>query len=113
MLVRWADGGRGARSMIPTTTDTIMDLKALPAGVAVANGGPAISLVGADGAFVTLRGPAQPDLRDQEEVFAVSKDGRSVRFGLEPWGKQPLRFDLARRAVSVDAPADPPSPRPA
>jgi hypothetical protein len=84
-----------------------MDLEALPAGPAVANGDAAISLVGADGAFVTLRGPAQPDLRGQEKVFAVSKDGRSVRFGLEPWGEQPLRFDLAGRAVTTDAPADP------
>ena len=39
-------------------------------------------------------------------MFAVAKDGRSARFGLELWGKQPVRFDLEQRRVEVDAAED-------
>jgi hypothetical protein len=64
------------------------------------------SIVAADGKRVLFRGPEQADLRDQENVFAVAEDGHSVRFGLEQWGKHPVRFDLAERRVEVDAPED-------
>ena len=102
-LVRWADGDRGARSTMPTTTNTIMYLQAFGAGIVVANADPAFSIVAADRKRVLFRGPEQPDLRDQEKVFAVAQDGRSVRFGLEVGGKKPVRFDLAQRRVKLDA----------
>ena len=67
-LVRWADGGRGAWSTLPTTTNTIMNLKAFGAGIAVANADPAFSIVAADGKRVLFRGPEQADLRDAVRV---------------------------------------------
>jgi len=39
-------------------------------------------------------------------AFTASGDGRSVRFGLEDGEAQPVRFDLDRRQVTAESPAD-------
>lgn len=108
-LFVWDEAGRGARAVWPGPDSTIMDFAVLPDGSLVFGAGdPAFGVLGADGETRLRRGPTTADLRNKRrEHFAVSGDGKRLRFGLKPFSDAPVLFDVARRTLS-----DAPSPSP-
>jgi len=108
-ILRWAEAGRGECTALAAAGNTLMDLKPWgEAGVLFAAADPRFGGFDGDGAKRLDRGPETADLRDKlGGALIASRDGRSVRFGLGVGEEQPVRFDLDRRQVTAEAPADP------
>jgi hypothetical protein len=108
LVLRWADAGRGERIGLAAAGNTIMDLKPWgEAGVLFAAADPRFGGFDGGGKKCLDRGPQTADFRDTlGGAFTVSRDGRSVRFSLASGGRKPVRFDLQRRQVTAEAPAD-------
>lgn len=97
---RWSESGRGAPRDLMLSRDTLMDLRPLAGGrVAFAAQDPALGLLGPMGEVLWRQDPAKADLRDQEQVFAVSADGAEVVFGYAQFGRDPARFALRQRQL--------------
>jgi len=107
-ILRWAEAGRGERTALGAAGNTVMDLKPWgEAGVLFAAHDPRFGGVDGEGKKLLDRGPEIADLRNKlGSAFTVSRDGRSVRFGLGVGEERPVRFDLDRRQVTAEAPAD-------
>ncbi len=107
-ILRWAEAGQGERTALVAARWTVMDLKPWgEAGVLFAAADPRFGGFEGSGAKRFDRGPETADLRWKiGSAFTASRDGRSVRFGLESEEQQPVRFDLDRRQVTAGAPAD-------
>ena len=107
-ILRWAEAGQGECTALVAARWTVMDLKPWgEAGVLFAAADPRFGGFEGSGAKRFDRGPETADLRWKiGSAFTASRDGRSVRFGLEPEEQQPVRFDLDRRQVTAGAPAD-------
>ena len=106
LVVRWAAGGRGARTMFPVIDDAIVGLKPYGrAGVLFAGDAQSFGAMNGIGEPIFTKGPDVPDLRAKfGQAFMVSSEGTSLRFGLGYGDQQPVRFDLARRVLQQEAP---------
>jgi WD40 repeat protein len=103
----WTRDGKRAGADVPVATDSLLSLT--PCGDAIAFGGGdlAFGLLQADGTAVDLGHGHAVDMRgSHDDTFAVSDDGKRVRFSLRVDVKQPVTFDLAR-AVLADSPTMP------
>jgi WD40 repeat protein len=106
-VLAWADAGRGARRALPTASDPVAGLVALPDGpLFVATQDPYLALLEPDGRPRWAHASPTADFRGQQHRLAVSADGTLVDFDFELRGKSPLRFDLRARRLSNDPPAD-------
>jgi len=107
-ILRWAEAGRGERTALALAGNTVMDLKPWgEAGVLFAAADPRVGGFDGEGKKHLDRGPETADMRKKlGSAFTVSRDGCSVRFGLGYGEAQPVRFDLDRRQVTAEAPAD-------
>ena len=95
-IMIWQGEGRGKRTQAPLSKDTLMQL--LPCGNGIAAGAqdPAFGLIAANGEKSFWQDRVTGDMRDKlRDAFTLSKDGKSVQFGLGYGGKQPVLFDLA------------------
>jgi hypothetical protein len=112
-VLAWAKAGRGERRALSAEDNTVGSLAALPdGGLLVAAMNPSIELLEPDGQPRWAHPSPKADLRDQEDVFAVSSDGAIVDFGFELGGKTPQRFNLRTLNLSRDPPADSQTVRP-
>ncbi|MGO8955360.1 MAG: toll/interleukin-1 receptor domain-containing protein [Rhodomicrobium sp.] len=91
----WQEEGRGRRSEAPLSESTIMQLLPCGDGMAAGTADPAFGMVAADGTKRVWQDSVTADVRDVGSEFGASVDGSQVRFGLRPFGKEPLLFDLA------------------
>ena len=94
-LVIWQDGGRGKRSRVPLSQNTVMQL--LPCGDGIAAGAqdPAFGLIAADGAKRVWQEGAPADMRSKlGDALTVSANGKLIRFGLRRGPGQPVLFSL-------------------
>jgi WD40 repeat protein len=99
---RWSDGGRGASLDIPIAGGTIQDLKPYGRdGVLYAASGPVWGAVNGLGTIVKEQTSVLADLRNNDDGFAVGRDGRRVRFELKDRGKNTVLFDLAARLLEA------------
>jgi WD40 repeat protein len=106
-VVSWADGGRGERQLLSASNQTVMSLQPLPDGeLLVAAGDPYWAVLNTAGEARTMMRSPLAEFRGQGSTLAVSADGTVVDFGYEYGGKQPARFDLRRRTLSADRPAE-------
>lgn len=107
-ILRWDEAGKGERTALSEAGTMVTDLKPWGrAGVLFAADDPRFGGFGGDGEKRLDCGPKTADLHSSlGSAFTVSRDGQSVRFGLEPSGAQPVRFDLKRRQVTTAAQAD-------
>jgi WD40 repeat protein len=106
-VIAWADGGRGARRVLPAGRNTVMSLKAVRGGdIVVAAADPWLGRLGADGAVRWAEPSPLADFRDQRSTFGVSADGGVVAFGFQMWGGQPARFEVAALALTLDPATD-------
>lgn len=106
-LRRFDSKGEGRDIGLPGD-DTVLDLATRKGGgVAYASAAAVWGLVAKPGHLVNAAERALPDFRDAYETgFAVSADGARVRFALSRGGKL-AEFDLMRRSLVMDPPADP------
>jgi WD40 repeat protein len=106
-VVAWSAAGAGPRRELAAGTNTIMSVRPLLDGeVLVGATDPWLGVLDAAGAPRWAKPPLQADLRGQARTLRVSADGGVVDFGYEFGGQAPVRFDLARPALTLDPPAD-------
>jgi WD40 repeat protein len=103
---RWAVGNWTQYEDVPLSNNTIMDLVALPDGrmLFATQGNPAWGILGADGQVEWQKASVLVDFRNQDDQLRVSADGRRVRFGYLPWGKDACTFDLVNGTLGPDDP---------
>lgn len=104
---RWSASDSSAGSYVdwPVSSDTIMFLSPLPGDkVAFSTGEPSWGVMNASGEKVIYHGAPVVDFRSNYEGFKLSRNATQVRFGYLNYGKDPVVFDVQRRAfLSEDA----------
>ncbi|NBB70790.1 MAG: hypothetical protein GVY33_10790, partial [Alphaproteobacteria bacterium] len=110
-VIAWADGGAGARRILPASASTIMSFVLLAprsggyiGDLLVAAGDPYLARLDPfeDGGTPRWRrGPPQADLRGQRSTLAVGADGGVVDFEYDIDGPHLTRFDVAALAQTV------------
>ena len=112
ILRAWSQGGHGEYRDLVAAANTIQDIRPLAGGGVVFSAfDPAWGVFDASGQRKAFFPAAIADFRDSWEGFRLSRDGLSVRFGFEPWGKISTRFNFAERryeASTSDADLLPP-----
>lgn len=99
----WADQGRGPATDLPTASNTVMHLSALPDGAwLLAAADPAWGVVSADGAWQAKGLSPIADLRGSlGGAFLLAQGGHQLQFGFEYTGQPPHHFDLRRRVLQA------------
>jgi hypothetical protein len=102
LILSWTRDGRRVGSDVAVADNSILSLK--PCGDAIAfSSSAAFGLLRPDGTAVTLGRGRTVDMRDKVgDAFAVSDDGKRIRFGLGVGAVRPVVFDLTR-SLLVDA----------
>jgi hypothetical protein len=105
---RWATGGRGAATTLPTAAqNTIFHL--LPragGGVVFGTADPAWGVLDASGQQQRFQEPATVDLRGLLEDFRLAPDGTIVQFAYEDGRKVPARFAVRDRVLTLHPASD-------
>ncbi|MDP2267936.1 MAG: hypothetical protein Q8K46_02100, partial [Deltaproteobacteria bacterium] len=102
ILRAWLQGGRGEYRDLAAADNTIQDIRPLAGGGVVFSAfDPAWGVFDASGQRTVFIPAAIADFRDSWKVFRLSRDGLSVRFGFEPWGRISARFNFADRLYDV------------
>ena len=100
---RWANGGRGVATDLPAAS-TVSDLLPRKAGgVFFGTADPAFGALDGAGKRAFFQGPATADFRysgGSRSTFRISRDGGTVRFEYQDYGKQLATFALAARALA-------------
>jgi WD40 repeat protein len=106
-VLAWANAGRGGRRVLPAGSNTIGQLAPLPdGGLLVATQDPLVEVLEANDRPRWVNPSPIADMRNQQQILAVSADGTIVDFGFEPFGASPLRFDTRALKLSRDPPPD-------
>ena len=104
ILRRFGRDGRRLGDDIPVASNTIMDIQRCADGFVFAAGDPAFGLLTSDGKATTLEGSRTADMRGKlGDVFALSADGATVRFGLGQGEAKPVIFDLLAGSLGDSA----------
>ena len=100
---RWAAGGRGAATNLPTAAqNTMMHLLPLAGGgVVFGTSDPAWGVLDASGQAQRFQGAATADFRGLLEGFRLTPDATTVQFGYEYGGKTPARFTVRDRVLTL------------
>jgi WD40 repeat protein len=109
MVCRWAGAGRGAWTELRISTEAagVTSLRPLADGsVAFASNAPAWGVLSYGERLSVDPSPVTAVMRELENGFRVSADGKTVRFGYELFGFRPALFNLAARKLILDPPAD-------
>jgi hypothetical protein len=112
-VIAWAGSGAGARRVLPAGQSTVMSLVPLPGGdLLVASADPYLARLRPEEGARWQHGPPKADFRNQRDMLSVSADGARIDFGFAPFGKDPARFDLSTRRLTLDPTADGSTARP-
>ena len=104
----WSDAGRRVLGDYPAARNTITALHPLADGaVAIAAGDPRLALLGRNGLTEWAIDPKTVDYREQSANLAVSPDGTKVRFFIDRARSAQVLFNLRKRQLDIDPPADP------
>ena len=102
----WSQAGRGQPRDCVATSNTIMDLRALPGGgILYGAGDPAWGMIDARGEHTLLGASPLANFHGLGERFKVSPDGTVIAFAYEKFGQSPARFSIAARELSAGEPA--------
>ena len=100
---KWTDSGAGSYVDIPTSYNTLKQLRAMNnGGVAFVAMDPAFGWLNAHDKLTFYQGPLTSDLRKNYKELYVSNDGKTVRFSFG-LGKRNASFALSRRILEVDS----------
>jgi len=104
----WNQAGRGNASELPAEQGTVLDIVPLKGGgIAYGTAGPSFGAFDARGQRVVEQRAATGDFGGNPDGFKVSRDGDTVLFSFERWGKSPARVDLGERRIVLGPPSDP------
>jgi WD40 repeat protein len=107
-IVRWADHGRGRRTVLAAADGSVAGIVPLAdGGFVYATADPAFGRYDARGDRVLDYRPNIADFRNQTDKLRVAPDGTKVAFGLNKGGTPPAWFDAATRRLIV---GNPPAP---
>lgn len=108
-ILQWTQAGRGPRTGLLATANTIMGLRPLADGRLVFGAAdPALGVFDRTGARQWTQGPATVDFRSQHTALRVSQDGSAVEFDfrvLQPdltWRTRSARLHLAEGRLQFD-----------
>jgi hypothetical protein len=97
----WQREGIGARSEASFAQNAIVQFMPCGGGIAVGSKDPAFGLIEPDGTLRIWQEGVTVDMRGKVgDAFALSTDGRRVRFGLGEGGNQPVLFDVSAFRLS-------------
>jgi hypothetical protein len=100
-VVRWADGGQGARDNFAAARNTVMKLIPLADGGWVyATADPSFGRYNARGERVFERSTEKPIFLDQRAILRLSEDGLTVGFGFDDYGARPATFSVTDRSLT-------------
>jgi WD40 repeat protein len=100
--VIWDRPGSGAApASSQIAAGTIMAIPPCGNGFAFSTAIPTLGLLDRDGKVTLTKRSVTPDVRNMDDAFRVSSDGRQVRFGLEQFGKRPMLFDVSRATLDI------------
>ena len=103
-VLAWTDRGTGDMTAIDGAEDTVRALLPMVSGgLVTASGDPRIAATGPDGAPLWLVGPRQIPARFQNFDFAVSPDGATIDFAMDPFEAKLARWSAEDLALSVPA----------
>ena len=104
----WQYEGKGRRTEMPLAQNTIMHIVPCGDSMAVGSVDPAFGLLAPDGTKRVWQEGVNADIRAMGKQFVVAGDGKGLRFGLKPFGVDPLLLNLAafRLLETADAPAN-------
>ena len=102
-LVTFDRNGKPIGSPLPLGTDTVLGMQTCGAGVLVSLADPALVLVDGNGNKLFTKLGISGDMRSMADGFAISPDGRRVRFGLKGDGKTFSLFDVGRASLEDSA----------
>lgn len=96
IIFRWSQAGGGSRRAWAASTNTLMDVRALPdGGLLFGASDPLLGRFDAQGAKSVLGASPVADYRHLFlGDFLLSKHGETLQFAYEQGGKSPARFDL-------------------
>lgn len=101
---RWSVEGWSRLGDVPVSSDTVVDLIALPkvagGGWLFASGDPTWGVLDAHSKVLRRQDSTLADLRGVQDQLLLSTDGQQIRFAYLYGGKAPARFDLSRRALA-------------
>jgi WD40 repeat protein len=108
LIRRWAAGGQGPATNLPTAAhNTIFHLLPLAGGgVVFGTADPAWGVLDVSGQPQRFQGPATADIRGLLEGFRLAPDGTAVQFEYEYARKVPARFAVRDRILTLDPASD-------
>ena len=102
-ILSWLQSGKGSVQECSGANDIVMHILPLQnGGIVFGAGDPAFGVLSSSGKRILFQSAAIADHRDNQEGFRLSKDGKTVRFGYEQWGKSPAVFDTDVRNFLSD-----------
>jgi WD40 repeat protein len=98
----WERPGPGRSPVLQKIyANTIMSVLPCTGGFGFGTADPAFGLLDQNGKMTFSKRSVPADVRDMGEGFRVSNDGGQVRFGLEPFAKRPMLFDVSRATLDT------------
>jgi hypothetical protein len=102
-VIVWSDAGAGKRHILPAARDTVTSLMSLSDGNLLGStADPWLGRLRPDGTTTWAHGKLTADFRNQRSRLLVSNDGTRISFGFAAFGKQPARFDLTPRSLTLE-----------
>ncbi|MGO9546101.1 MAG: hypothetical protein ACLPPF_15075 [Rhodomicrobium sp.] len=100
-LFVWQDEGRGRRTDLPVSKDSIFHLVPCRNDMVAGAADPAFGVIGPDGAKRVWQEGVTADMRDKTgDAFTLSANAKRIRFGLDAGKDPPVLFDLAGLRLS-------------
>jgi WD40 repeat protein len=101
-IVKWSEGGRGARRNLNAANSTIMHILPLKSGgIVFSSYDPAFGIINGSDQRTLFKAPSTPDYRDNQQGLLLSYDGSSVQFAYELWGKSPARISVSEGLLTT------------
>jgi len=97
----WKEGGRGSYTDLPAAHDTIMQILPLSGGIVFGSGDASFGAYDGSGTRAFYKNPAISDFRNNKSGFLVSRDGSTIRFAYEIYGKNPAVFSVKDRTLKT------------
>jgi WD40 repeat protein len=102
MIRAWQGRGRGSFSDLDASADSLMGLRPLPqGGIVYGAADPVVGILDTAGRKVREWPKVIADYRNNQVGFLLSRDGRTVQFAFENWGKNAARFDIGERRLTL------------
>ena len=108
IIRKWSDAGKGKfKDLIASDYGINKILPTKDGGIAFASVGAEFGVFASDDKRQVYQSSPNADFRRNIKGFLISKDGTTVRFSYEIWGKSPAEFSIANRLLQPKTLQDP------